>query len=348
MFAEIGAVIAIIILIIYTCIRSIARIMSGGDITGGDEACTRKYKADEMALRKKPPKYSRILTSASPRLAYRKTYGLNFAAHQGQRKLLLAEVDFLNVHGKASKVVVYAGASPGTHIQMLLELFPHEFHLYDPRPITWQHPRMTSYTQMFTDADAQQWAGKDVLFLSDIRAGEDTDPNRDADIEAQMLAQQEWCRIMKPAMASLKFRLSWERPRLKYLSGTIHIQPWAPVRSSETRLWTNCKSSCTWDATRYDEQMFAHNVIVRPYIFDKSALTGKPALEYPGYDGCWDCYTERLIWEEYAASTHSGESPIHYMKRVAALLHRDLLEDNHGKYIADTVSAREDLYCGRK
>ena len=48
--------------------------------------------------------------------------------HIGQRKLLLAEVDFLTRHGHRSYNVVYAGGAPGIHFPLIEKLFPeHKF-----------------------------------------------------------------------------------------------------------------------------------------------------------------------------------------------------------------------------
>lgn len=342
MIESILYVIIAVLIVLWACAKFLLGAVLGININGGHEyaACgDSAYTPAEIALRRKPRgKFSPVLLPGAPRLPYRSGSGPFMTIHHGQRKLLLAEVAFLTAHGGKSKTVVYAGASPGTHIQMLLDLFPHEFHLYDPRPITWRHPRMTAYEQLFTDADAAAWTGKDVLFISDIRAGSDDVPDRDVVIEEQMLMQQEWCRIMKPAMASLKFRLSWDRnPHLEYLDGEIHIQPWAPLRSTETRLWTDCATKTTWDTVKYDEQMFAHNLVTRQHIYDS-----KP-LQIPGYDGCWDCQSERLTWEEFIEASDSNETVADLMTRATDLLHQPLDMLNHGKYIAATLEGREKL-----
>merc|ERR1739848_499715 len=68
---------------------------------------------------------------------YRPRHGeLKTVGHWGQRKLMLAEVEFLTrFHGDAS-TVVYAGAAPGLHVPLMAELFPRlRFVLVDPRPM---------------------------------------------------------------------------------------------------------------------------------------------------------------------------------------------------------------------
>ncbi len=83
--------------------------------------------------------FERILEHGkAERLKYRRRKGeVKSVLHWGQRKLLLSEIEFLLLHGDGVKLVVYAGAAPGTHIAYLADLFPeHHFVLYDPAPFT--------------------------------------------------------------------------------------------------------------------------------------------------------------------------------------------------------------------
>jgi len=74
---------------------------------------------------------------------------------RGQRKLLLAEIDFLTRYVQEGVTVVYAGAAPGTHLNYLAELFPSvkKFVLVDPAEFKC-HPnsdRIVILQQFFTD-----------------------------------------------------------------------------------------------------------------------------------------------------------------------------------------------------
>jgi hypothetical protein len=159
--------------------------------------------------------------------------------HWGQRKLLMAEIEFLTTalaevgRGGASasrrmpadvsnvrRTVVYAGAAPGTHILTLIKLFPGvRWELFDPRPFEAglsSHRSVTATTGaagLFDDDTAARMAARyapgELIFLSDIRDGEPEDHVAVSDMQAQA----RWCLIMQPSHASLKFRLPYSPGR---------------------------------------------------------------------------------------------------------------------------------------
>ena len=99
--------------------------------------------------------------------------------HVGQLKLLLSEIEFFSIYWdpKAipNPVCVYAGAAPGTHIPILVEMFPtFIFHLYDPAKIMINSdPRIQIFEEYFTDDIAQKYSGRnDVFFISDVRTAD--------------------------------------------------------------------------------------------------------------------------------------------------------------------------------
>jgi hypothetical protein len=62
---------------------------------------------------------------------------LKLGCHNGQRKLLLTEIEFLS---KSPKLVIYAGSAPNEHMPILLDMFPeHKFLLIDPNYHTFDH-----------------------------------------------------------------------------------------------------------------------------------------------------------------------------------------------------------------
>lgn len=77
--------------------------------------------------------------------------------HWGQRKLFLSELYFLTKYSKLGKVVIYAGAAPGTHIEYLATLFPeHIFLLVDPchydiKPTGLPHKEIILVNDYFTN-----------------------------------------------------------------------------------------------------------------------------------------------------------------------------------------------------
>ena len=94
-------------------------------------------------------KMFRTLSLSTEKFDYRsKVVPKKSTQHWGQRKLFLTELDFLTRYlNHSSNKVLYVGASPGTHLLMILELFPQlELILYDPRNFDKRlksHPRVT-------------------------------------------------------------------------------------------------------------------------------------------------------------------------------------------------------------
>ncbi|CAK0867256.1 unnamed protein product [Prorocentrum cordatum] len=111
--------------------------------------------------------------------------------HWGQRKLMLAEVEFLTKYYDEARTVVYAGAAPGTHMVCLADLFPKlKFVLVDPRPFSshlvkaqgrllvegTEEPRIEIREGFFTDEMAKEFSQcAGVLFISDVRTSDDHD-----------------------------------------------------------------------------------------------------------------------------------------------------------------------------
>ena len=178
-----------------------------------------------------------------PRLPYTPRPGqVRTVDHWGQRKLFLSEVEFMLTHGHLASTVVYAGAAPGTHILHLTKLFPdHRWVLVDPAPFKIRQSRSVAVKQFFfTDEMAEEYAGKDVLFISDIRSVEDLVENQSTDkcVEFDLRLQERWVRTMRPKAAMVKFRFPYTATDadLDYLDGDIYYPVWGGRMTSETRL----------------------------------------------------------------------------------------------------------------
>src|SRR5579872_5210738 len=121
-----------------------------------------------------------------PRIMYRRRrVEEKLAIHWGQRKLLLSEIEFFTLYWDPklipNPICVYAGAAPGTHIDMLSKMFPaFRFELYDPNPfdmkVLGNNDKITIFTGKngyFTDEMAQKYVGRnDIFFVSDIRTAD--------------------------------------------------------------------------------------------------------------------------------------------------------------------------------
>ena len=249
--------------------------------------------------------FRRLLAPHAPRQTYRRRQGeVKTVIHWGQRKLLLAEIEFLTRFSEPGACVVYAGAAPGTHTQYLIDLFPHlSFVLVDPSPFSTQlqvQARCSVRQEAFTDAIAAEFAGRgNILFISDIRS---CDPNVSSPttVERQvlqdMLAQQRWHDIIRPLKSMLKFRLPWAPGQTEYLAGDVYLQAFGPVTSTETRLVPHGHGRVQWDNRKYEEQLFHFNTVTRVSRYPHPMPVGRHghALDY-----CYDCRAEVEILTQY-------------------------------------------------
>ena len=314
-----------------------------------------EHKAVVAESSKSSPSPDLDLRDDSPSLPYRRYNVADTAPrvqlHNGQRKLLMSEIDFFVgltelTGGIAAEdiTVVYAGSAPGTHIPYLGKLFPKfKWELYDPRqfaPALAHTPRVRTHVQFFEDADAEKFAGRPgIVFVSDIRTGETVSSMTTGEsnklVAQDMAMQQRWVKLMQPAAYSLKFRLPYsekagvEQPPVEYLAGEVRIQPWAPLSSTETRLIGGVGD---WDKTAmynpglYEKQLFYVNTILRQW---RTYRHGVPTSLVSGLDLCFDCAAEVDIWRRYDASLAPGDIAQH-MNDVSRLIRRSLLENAHG------------------
>eukprot|EP00043_Microstomoeca_roanoka_P015870 m.159576 g.159576 ORF g.159576 m.159576 type:complete len:698 (+) comp16349_c1_seq3:1168-3261(+) len=244
--------------------------------------------------------FTRILTDDSPQTAYRRRkHETKTVIHWGQRKLLLSEIEFLLRYGQRSDLVVYAGAAPGTHIAQLSVMFPqHRFVCVDPAPFS---PQLSACKQLllrqekFTDQVAEEYAGRNVLFVSDIRSVDPdltTEKETDHAVRNDQDCQMRWHDIMKPAASMLKFRLPWDKGTTEYLDGEIYLPVWGPITTTEARLMVTGHSRRRYDNQKYEAQLFHFNTRVR---------VGRYAhgVKGEGIDYCYDCKAEIEILRRY-------------------------------------------------
>jgi hypothetical protein len=174
----------------------------------------------------------------------------NMNVHNGQRKLLISEVQLLTrVYDymddkKTPLLCVYAGAYPCLHLTQLLVNFPDTFFvLIDPafqassRQASWSRDRVVLCSTLFDDESAtavKNWTkGKtghyihkalntlqfpagmqhndNLVFVSDIRR----DARNDAIIATEMTDQARWFRLMNAKTGLMKFRLPYVTSEFK-------------------------------------------------------------------------------------------------------------------------------------
>jgi hypothetical protein len=252
--------------------------------------------------------------------------------HVGQRKLLMGEILFLTLYGHRSSTVVYIGAACGQHIPILCDLFPnHTFLLYDPAdfaPSVFDYMRkypgrIAIYNELFPPEDKQGKSYADLikatsgdngfLLISDIRRRDETEDhptNKDVDLDMEL--QSAICREMQPKAAHLKCRLPYLEPGVDkdfdvtIPKGVIYFQPWAPLKSTETRLvieppYTDentIKLSAKW----YESALHYHNLVTRYTRFVFPLIASVDMFLGTVYDGCFDCTFERYILWRYLTS----------------------------------------------
>ncbi len=221
--------------------------------------------------------------------------------HWGQLKLMLTEIEFLTLARDQkihNNIIVYAGAAPAIHMKHLSDMFPEfTFHLYDPTSFQIKATkRIKLFNQLFTEETANGYAGKKVLFISDIRRK----PADEKTVDEDMIMQRKWVEIIKPVFWMLKFRLPYSKHgKYNYLKGDIYKQAFVGASSSETRLIGSTIESKNYDTEAYEQLMFAHNISRTK--FHVSPL-GRTTLESHDVCNCFDCVSFVRLIESYLKS----------------------------------------------
>ena len=227
----------------------------------------------------------------------------------GQMKLLcsnllglaLVEEDMTRKKDKRSIELVVAGASPGTHMLVLLkhvekwrETRGVRMHLYDPLPLDAKlqeivdaDESMSFERKPFTDEHAKRWKQSNeehcVVFFSDIRSPIHSKWQHglrdEVQIAEDMQTQKTWARIMRPDYCMLKFHAPHAtddneqvQASFAYLRGVLYEQGYAGLFSAEYRLF--CTKSDIKDTDveyktkEIERHAFYHTHRTRPSTFD--------------------------------------------------------------------------------
>lgn len=255
---------------------------------------------------KKASLFSRILNNRSRKKKYEHIERSikNNKIHNGQRKLLMSEIEFITTEYKKlkndNKILLYIGASKGIssiHTYTLARLFPEfEYHLYDKYdffPKLYELNNVKIFKRWFTDNDSKNYKNKNVLLVSDLRDPDIEYANTINKINSKvfddMKFQMKLYNDIKPVSALLKFRLPWITGKTEYLDGDIYYQVWQGKHSTETRLIPNNKMKI-YDNTSYEERLFYFNTETRIKYYKHN---------YECYGHCYDCRSELDILEKY-------------------------------------------------
>lgn len=217
--------------------------------------------------------------------------------HSGQRKLILAEIEFLTQYFCEGLTVVYAGSSPGYHIELLAKMFSSmHFVLYDPRPYKGgMVDNVTVYRREFRPELVDDTVP--MLFISDIRTFDSTDcDDLEAEIKADMTRQMTWHLQLEPIASMLKFRLPWVDKGQKfsmteYLKGKVMLPVFGRQTTTETRLIVQGSEFEFYDNLDYEGRCHNFNLNIRRKAYDDEFGSE--------FCHCYDCTVERLIVTTY-------------------------------------------------
>jgi predicted nucleic acid-binding Zn ribbon protein len=95
----------------------------------------------------------------------------------------------------------------------------------------------------------------------------------------------------KQVFPKLDFLELHRNKKFVFFDGTVHLQPWGPPSTSETRLITDGKTLVEWNANEYNGKM--------TYINLSRQLIAHDVEPIFNYDKCHDCALEMKILQDY-------------------------------------------------
>ena len=285
-------------------------------------------------------KIFRTINNNSQRLEYVNDINNN-NCHLGQKKLLFSEIEFLNYVSKyvniSNCLVLYVGASPGHHINILKKLYPDiSFMLYDGLKINMNFNDNIKIIQKYfndtTCKDVIEYKNKInkkyLIYITDIRTREPEINNKSVWLD--MINQLRWGVLLDADFMSIKLRFPWLEKNtsehlnyklnlsgienkinlsneqlnegdILYLDGKIFIQLYPFNNSTETRLFVkknNKYSIKKYNCFDYEEKLLYHNTINKQQKY-KFKLSKTMKKNLIGYDNSYDCVSEYFIFYKY-------------------------------------------------
>ena len=257
------------------------------------------------------PHYSRKLSDKNTPYFEKRPHDEMMILKLGQRKLLMNELElytiFLKKFPRENTQVVYAGAAAGFHSTLFAELFPDWiFHFYDTNPFSeelMKYQNIKLYRSYFMDKDAYTYTNRNykLIFLSDIRTG-----TYEESVISDMELQKQWCKIMKPDLTMLKFRLPWKNGKTSYFKGEIYTQPRIGPTSTEMRLifkfkpeeWEKGGIEVEYDNSLYNDRCFFYQRHQR-CAFHEINNFDEISAQIQGLCHCNDCWSELEICKSF-------------------------------------------------
>lgn len=290
---------------------------------------------------------SLFLTDDSPFEQYTPTKFEKVTLHYGQLKLLINDMFMILYFWDPKEVpeptLLSVGAASGQHYSILAYFFPmFKFIFYDPAEFAITQSQMDFnhgkgkfiiHREYFTNETAAQYAGrKDIFFTSDIRRGEELGDVDDTELNNQTIRedmdmQMKWVEIVNPVWAMLKFRLPYVNADaqgnitdilVEYLDGYLLKQPFAPYKSTETRLFPVKKDGVyvkrKWSSVLHQDQCFWHNRYARrDKYLNPFTLKNEPLREgdLPNdYDSIAFCYLVQRYFQKMTGQESTYEETL--------------------------------------
>lgn len=232
--------------------------------------------------------------------------------HIGQLKLFLTELHILTDHGDETDTIIYAGAAPGDHLNVLIPMFPNKkWILVDPSPIKLQGQASSLDVTVIQDYCTiellknllkKEHLGK-IGFISDIRSSIGGEVPSEL-VTADMTLQMQLANFLLPQWSLMKFKLLHTETTTKYLGGDLFFQAFSRNNSPEGRLFTTFGKNETlvdYDVTK----------IINNFNFYNQKIRGTQCLtpsQYIGTDECHDCAYLYHVIEKFVFHNSNGAS----------------------------------------
>lgn len=136
----------------------------------------------------------------------------------------------------------------------------------------------------------------------------------------------------------IDFVADYKRKKLRYPKGEIFLQAWAPVSSTETRLYIKKKDITNfidYCPTKIENKLFYFNSIARGWHKHKNNNINKKI----GFCYCNDCALENNIWEKYAAK--NGGKVLDYVRLANTATNRPLIKVHKMRLYQDVINIEE-------
>ena len=131
---------------------------------------------------------------------------------------------------------------------------------------------------------------------------------------ADMQMQLEWCQIIKPVYAHLKFRLPYDIDHYEYLSGTIYLQPYTHI-SIESRIMTNdYETMVNYNPIEFTNRVSYFNAYYRCSNVDYGKMTN--ILKKYGIRNTWDNAFAVMITKLYHVKKYPKNKRLIYENQV--------------------------------